>query len=139
LRICFDTHILNSEVGWINDDSFNYKKKYIYKLSHDHFPLCSLCSFPLCTCPCASPPSKRIEGGGAALLVFNSCREEVPLSRSDLSPLRKKQVHLLVLIPFVILLLLLPWLAALCGVEKKGEEASREGKERFRGALARFV
>jgi hypothetical protein len=83
-------------------------------------------------CPCASPPSKRIEGGGAALLVFNSCREEVPLSRSDHFPLRKKRLHILVLIHLVIfLLLLLPWLAALCGVEKKGEEAKEKtGGER---------
>jgi hypothetical protein len=35
------------------------------------------CALP---CPCASPPSKRIEGSGAALLLFNSCREEVPPS-----------------------------------------------------------
>jgi hypothetical protein len=90
-------------------------------------------------CPCASPPSKRTEGGGAALLVFNSCREEVPLSRSDPFPLRKKRVHLLVLIPLVIFLLLL------LGVvwRRKGRRPTRwrkqEGKERFRGALAGFV
>jgi hypothetical protein len=46
-RIHFDTHMLNSEVGWIKDGSFIL----------------------------------RTEGGGAALLVFNWCRELVPLSR----------------------------------------------------------
>jgi hypothetical protein len=66
------------------------------------------------------------------------------LSRSDSFPLRKKHVLLLGLIPLVIiLLLLLTWLAASCGVEKKGEGASRKektrGKERFHGVLARFI
>jgi hypothetical protein len=72
-------------------------------------------------------------------LVFHSCKEKVPLSRSDFFPLRKKRVHLLVLIPLVIF-----WLLLLCVVWRREERRpagrrKQEGKERIHGALARFV